>query len=167
MSDSQNNSDREKLLDWIHFTFCERGLTLGLAESCTGGLVSSWITQRSGSSQYFMGAVVCYSGKVKGKILKVPWTLMQTLGEVSSPVAKFMARGSRDVLQCDWSIAITGIAGPTGGSSDKPVGTVCFAVNGPGFEYAEQKHIEGSERGIIQQRSAEHALKLLKMALES
>ncbi len=157
----------ENLLTDIHNWFCERGQTLGFAESCTGGLLSSLVTEQSGVSSYFMGTVVSYSGKVKERVLGVPKPLMLALGQVSTPVAILMAQGSREVLQCDWSVSITGVAGPSGGSEQKPVGTVCFAVCGPGFEYSEQTFIEGSERGIIQQRSAEHALKLLKRALHS
>ena len=162
-----NEVQRESLVEEIHNYFMERGQTLGFAESCTGGLLSSLITERPGVSKYFLGTVVSYSGKVKEELLDVPFHLMQTLGEVSIPVARAMAHGSREVLQCDWSIAITGIAGPTGGTEEKPVGTVCFAVCGPGFEYVEQVLIEGSERRIIQQRTAEHALKLLKTAIHS
>ncbi|MCB9026933.1 MAG: CinA family protein [Bdellovibrionaceae bacterium] len=152
---------------FIHNWFIANRKTLGFAESCTGGLLSSLLTQQAGASKYFMGAVVSYSGKIKESLLKVPAPIMKNFGEVSLPVAKLMAQGARQALQCDWSIAITGIAGPGGGSVEKPVGTLCFAVCGPDFEYVEQQLIEGSERRIIQQRSAEQALKLLKMALQS
>jgi nicotinamide-nucleotide amidase len=152
---------------WIHQEFIRKKLLLGFAESCTGGQLSALITQYPGASQYFMGSVISYSGKIKNKLLGVPDDVMASFGEVSVPVAKIMAQGSREALMCDWTVSVTGIAGPTGGTPSKPVGTVCFAVCGPDFEYAEQKHIEGSERRIIQQRSAEHALTLLKMALES
>lgn len=157
----------QELVDFIHHWFLSRGKTLGFAESCTGGLLSAWITEKPGASQYFMGTVVSYSGKIKESLLNVPLPLMKSLGEVSTPVAKAMARGTREAIQCDWSIAITGIAGPGGGTVAKPVGTVCFAVVGPGYEYVEQRFIEGSERRIIQQHSAEQALKLLKRAIES
>lgn len=142
----------------------ERGLTIGLAESCTGGLMSSMICERPGASKYFMGAVVCYARAVKESVLKVPARLMQVHGEVSIPVAKAMATGAREVLDCDWSVSITGIAGPSGGSAEKPVGTVCFAIAGPGFVGFETKHFPGS-RTDVQQQAAEHAFELLLKAM--
>lgn len=140
-------------------------MTLGFAESCTGGLLSSLMTSQAGISKYFKGTVVSYSGEIKHSLLGVPKHLMKTLGEVSQPVAKHMAKGARRSLNCDWSVAITGIAGPSGGTPEKPVGTVCFAVSGPGYEYVERCLIEGSDRVAIQQGSALKALELLKNAL--
>ncbi|MCB0357077.1 MAG: CinA family protein [Bdellovibrionales bacterium] len=155
----------EKLISQIEQWFLATDQRLGFAESCTGGLLSALITEHSGVSKYYMGTVVSYSGRVKEKLLNVPRSQLQCFGEVSVPVARSMARGSRQALQCDWSIAITGIAGPTGGSVEKPVGTVCFAVVGPGYEHVEQRHIEGSTRQEIQHNTAFYALQLLNAAL--
>jgi PncC family amidohydrolase len=139
-----------------------RGLSIGTAESCTGGLLSSWICAFPGASKFFNGAVVSYSGKVKSSILRVPLNWMQTHGEVSLPVAKAMAEGARVALGCTWSVAITGIAGPSGGSVTKPVGTVCFSVVGPGVESSCQKQFGADlAREEIQRLAALFALDFL------
>lgn len=138
----------------------DRGLTIGLAESCTGGLMSSLICERPGASKYFMGAVVCYARIVKENVLKVPRPLMQAHGEVSIPVAKAMASGAREVLACDWALSITGIAGPSGGTPQKPVGTVCFGVAGPSLIHFETQLFTGDRREI-QRQAADHAFELL------
>ena len=143
-----------------------RGWTLGLAESCTGGLLSSWIAQVSGISSVFRGAIVCYARQVKIDVLKVPETSILSSGEVSAPVARFMARGANKALGSNWSVAITGIAGPTGGTPEKPVGTVCFAVCGPGFEEAWRHQFPAHlERHEIQRHAALFALDLLLSAM--
>lgn len=149
----------------IHDLFCARNLTLACAESCTGGLLSSLLTARSGSSQFFLGSVVSYHWRVKNKFLHVPTSLMQVMGEVSTPVALEMARGVRKEIESDWGIAITGVAGPTGGTPEKPVGYVCFAIVGPGYEHSDVQEFGGRERKEIQQKSVEHALNLLRAAL--
>lgn len=109
----------------------ERGLRFGIAESCTGGLVSALLTEQSGASDVFAGAVVAYSNEVKREVLGVPAALIDEHGAVSAPVALAMAESARRVIGCDLGLAITGIAGPTGASSEKPLGTVHFAVFGP------------------------------------
>jgi PncC family amidohydrolase len=139
-----------------------KGVSVGTAESCTGGLLSSWICSYPGASKFFNGGVVSYSRKVKSTILRVPLTLMQTHGEVSLPVAKAMASGAREALGCSWSVAITGVAGPSGGSKEKPVGTVCFSVVGPGFESSCQKNFPAdADRQEIQRQAALFALDFL------
>lgn len=143
-----------------------RGWTVGFAESCTGGLLASSVTAFSGVSAFFQGAVVSYSGDVKAKILRVPKRLMQVHGEVSQPVATAMAHGAREALDCDWSVSITGIAGPGGGSVEKPVGFVCFAVVGPGFESAAQQRFDDhGGRQDIQRQAALFAFDLLLNAM--
>jgi len=116
-----------------------RRWTIGTAESCTGGLLAAMITSEAGVSSFFKGSVVSYDAHVKADILRVPHSLMDVLGEVSVPVAKAMAQGARAALKCDWAVSVTGIAGPTGGTPDKPVGTVCFSVAGPAFELSVEK----------------------------
>jgi len=140
---------------------------LALAESCTGGLLASWITDRPGASQYFEGSVVSYSAAVKNELLDVPWSALQAYGEVSLPVARSMARGARDHFNTHWVVSITGIAGPDGGSPDKPVGTVCFAISGPGIEEVRQKYFEEGSRQKIRQASALYALDFLNECLQS
>lgn len=113
-----------------------RGRTIALAESCTGGLLASWICAYPGASRFFQGAVVSYSRVAKENVLGVPAPLLRAHGEVSLPVARAMAVGARRACAADWAVAVTGIAGPGGGSPAKPVGYVCFGGAGPGFEEA-------------------------------
>jgi len=108
-----------------------RGWTIGVAESCTGGLVSHILTNISGSSTYFKGAVVAYANEIKRDVLGVPQALLDEWGAVSEPVAMTMARQVRQVLTTDAGLAVTGIAGPTGGTPQKPVGTVFIAASTP------------------------------------
>ena len=105
---------------------------MGTAESCTGGLVSCLLTSIPGSSQWFKGGIVAYSNEIKESILKVDPCLLQKYGAVSEESAQAMAKGARVALDVYCALAVTGIAGPEGGSAEKPVGTVCFAwdVNG-------------------------------------
>jgi len=103
-------------------------LTLAIAESCTGGMLSSWLTEQSGVSNVFKGGVVCYANDVKQRILGVPKQTLQKHGAVSAETATALARGVRKALKADVAIAITGIAGPTGAVSGKPVGTVFIAT---------------------------------------
>ena len=111
-----------------------RGETLVTAESCTGGLVAARLTRVAGSSAYFLGGAVTYSNALKRGLLGVPAKLLEAHGAVSEPVARAMASGARSALGADWAVAITGIAGPSGGTEDKPVGTVHFAWAGPDGE---------------------------------
>lgn len=144
----------------------QRDWTLGFAESCTGGLLSSRVTEVPGVSAVFLGSVISYAGAVKSSSLEVPSSALKAYGEVSEPVARYMARGARKRLKCDWSVSITGIAGPGGGSPEKPVGTVFFAVSGPGFETAVRQQFSGPKRKDIQQQSADFALDLLLNAMK-
>lgn len=156
----------DQKLKTIQQIFVQRGWTLGLAESCTGGLLSSWLTKASGASSYFQGSVISYARQVKIDVLGVNAATIKALGEVSEPVARGMARGATKALNCDWAVAITGIAGPSGGSKEKPVGTVCFAVVGPGFEKT-LTHLFPSalDRHEIQRQAALFAFDLLISAL--
>lgn len=144
----------------------QRDWTIGFAESCTGGLLSAYMTMVPGVSAVFMGSVVSYAGPVKEGLLGVPKSALQSYGEVSEPVARYMARGARKHLNCDWSVSITGIAGPGGGLPQKPVGTVFFAVSGPGFETAVRQQFSGPKRQDIQQQSVEFSLDLLISAMK-
>jgi nicotinamide-nucleotide amidase len=109
-----------------------RGETLATAESCTGGWLGQRITAVPGSSAWFQGGVVSYADRVKEELLGVPAELLAAHGAVSEPVARAMACGVRRRLGATWGLAVTGIAGPAGGSADKPVGTVHLALAGPG-----------------------------------
>lgn len=139
-----------------------QGQTVAFAESCTGGLISSWVTSRSGVSSVFRGAVVSYAGDIKRDLLGVPEEDLKLHGEVSSPVAEQMAKGARKSLGSDWVVSVTGIAGPTGGSKEKPVGTVCFGLIGPEVNKVVCKNFDSSLSRIeIQNKSAEFALQFL------
>lgn len=157
--------DVNKLVTRVAHALRVRGETVGFAESCTGGLLSSMMAAMPGISDVFMGATVSYSNQVKENVLAVPHSQIRSFGAVSIPVARSMAAGGRSLLGVDWCVSITGIAGPGGGSPSKPVGTVCFGVRGPAVEKTVQEHFTGS-RHVIQKASAEHALRLLLDELE-
>ena len=106
----------------------ERGWTLGTAESCTGGRIASRITSVAGSSDYFVGGIVSYSNAVKHNLLGVLLSDLEHEGAVSQPVVEEMAIGARRVLGCHCTVATSGIAGPGGGTAEKPVGTVWIAA---------------------------------------
>ncbi len=146
---------------------CERRRwSVGLAESCTAGLLSSWIGSQPGVSHFFSGSVVSYSAEVKTDVLHVPMHLIQAHGEVSLPVAKAMAQGARDVLSSSWAVSLTGVAGPSGGSVDKPVGTVCFGLAGPGLETCVRKQFQPTlSRQDIQRQAALFAFDFLLSAM--
>ena len=143
----------------------ERGLTLALAESCTGGLVTGRLTDVPGSSAYVLGGVIAYANDVKRDVLKVSADLLDAHGAVSEPVAAAMAAGIRRVLAADVGVAITGIAGPEGGTDEKPVGTVCFSVSGPGERLTTETRVVPGDRQLIRQWSVMVALDLVRRAL--
>lgn len=137
-----------------------RGLTLALAESCTGGLVSALISDRPGSSAYLAGAVVSYSNEVKERLLGVPHEVLVHHGAVSAEVAVAMARGVRELLGTDLGASITGIAGPEGGTDQKPVGLTFIAVaTARGVEVREHR-FEGDRWGN-RRNAADETLTLL------
>ena len=105
-----------------------RGLTLAAAESCTGGLISDRITNISGSSEYFPGGVVAYAYEAKVNLLGVSWNTLNVYGAVSAETVLEMARGARKIFNVDIGVSVSGIAGPTGGLPEKPVGTTWFGL---------------------------------------
>ena len=136
----------------IHTLFIEQGWTLSAAESCTGGAASSRLTQLPGASQYFLGSVVCYNDDLKSCLLGVPKELLQEKGAVSDEVVRYLAKSILNITGSDFSLAVTGIAGPTGGSPEKPVGTVWGALCRKGEEPCSWKlHAKGDRRMIINQ----------------
>ncbi|MFO7761710.1 MAG: CinA family nicotinamide mononucleotide deamidase-related protein [Desulfobia sp.] len=142
----------------------KRGMTLGLAESCTGGLLSHYITMVPGSSVYFPGAVVAYSNKVKVNLLGVTSKTLDQYGAVSRETVREMASGIRRMAGADIGLAVSGIAGPSGGSAEKPVGTVCFALNAPDFKKDYLFQFSG-KRGMVQIKAAFTGLDLLRRYL--
>jgi nicotinamide-nucleotide amidase len=139
----------------------EKGRTLAVAESCTGGRIASSLTAFAGSSSFFWGGVVAYENQVKIDVLGVPPHAIETHGAVSEPVVLAMAEGARKRLKTDYALATSGVAGPSGGSTEKPVGTVWIALSGPNGTSAT-KHNFGAdrERNII--RAMRTALNLLR-----
>lgn len=131
--------------------------TISTAESCTSGLVGKTITNTSGSSAYYMGGVISYSNDIKHRVLGVPQELLDTYGAVSEQVARAMAEGVARVTGTDYAVSTTGIAGPGGGSEEKPVGLVWFGVTGPHGTVAHKANFIGS-REDIRQGAAELAL---------
>ena len=116
----------------------ERGMTLAVAESCTGGLLAERVTHIAGASDYFLGGVVAYANAAKQALLGVPAELLDQHGSVSEPVARAMAEGARERFGADLALATTGVSGPGGGSAEKPVGTVCIALARDGGTHAER-----------------------------
>ena len=118
-------------------------LTLGTAESCTGGLLASLITHHSGSSKYYLGGVSSYSNYAKQTILHVKDDTLKSFGAVSEETAKEMSEGVLKVFNADYGISITGIAGPSGGSVEKPVGTIFVGISGPNGTYGKRFQLDG------------------------
>ena len=144
----------------VHDILCQRQLTLATAESCTGGAIASRFTAMSGASAYFNGGVIAYANEVKCNILGVNNSDIEQQGAVSETVARQMAEGARKALQSDYAIATTGIAGPTGGSAEKPVGTVWMAVATPTHTITSLRNC-GTDRGQIINRAAAYAIEML------
>lgn len=142
------------------------GKTMVTAESCTGGSIAQFMTSNPGSSAYFKGGVVAYSNEVKSKMLQVPAEVIEKHGAVSQEVAELMAVGARKALDADYSVATTGIAGPDGGSEEKPVGTVWIAV-ASSVGVLSNKYVfkHNRERNII--RSTHTALNMLRIFIQN
>ena len=137
-------------------------LSLAVAESCTGGMLGGTLTTVPGSSDYFKGGIISYDGEIKEKLLGVPHTLLTRFGEVSEPVAKAMAEGVRKKCNSDIGLSITGIAGPAGGSKEKPVGLVYIGLADAGKTLV-QKHYFHNGRQAIRLRSVRRALNMLRL----
>ena len=142
-----------------------RGWRCATAESCTGGLIGHLLTEVPGSSQYYQGGVVAYDNSVKEGILGVSPETLKAHGAVSDPCAREMAAGARRLMHTDAAVATTGLAGPGGGSADKPVGLVYIAVVTPDGVTCERHVFEGDRSGI-KLATARRALELLLLALE-
>jgi nicotinamide-nucleotide amidase len=142
----------------------EAGATLATAESCTGGLIGELITSVPGSSDYYLGGLVAYADQAKGKLLAVPQELIRRHGAVSEPVASAMAQEARRRLGANWAVSVTGIAGPGGGSEDKPVGLIYAGLAGAAG-VAVHRHILPGLRPIVRLRAALTALNHLRLAL--
>jgi len=155
------NTLEEILHNYLH----ARGLTIAAAESCTGGLVSDRITNISGSSEYFPGGIVAYSYAAKVNLLGVSWDTLNAHGAVSEAVVLEMARGARSALGADIGVSVSGIAGPTGGLPDKPVGTTWLGLSTSTGEWARHFVWDG-DRTQNKHDSSEVALQFVVDYLE-
>ena len=143
-----------------------RGLTLAIAESCTGGLVGSMLTREPGASEFLLLDAVTYANSAKARVLGVDEDVLRAHGAVSSEVAALMAEGARRAATSDVALSLTGIAGPTGGSEDKPVGTVYIGVTGARGTEVKHRVFQG-ERSQIQTIAAYAGLQLLRSYVQS
>ena len=153
----------EKPENYFAQEIAKRGITLATAESCTGGNIAHLITQVPGASAYFLGGIISYANEVKKHVLGVSAEDLEKYGAVSEPVAVQMALGARQITGADWAVSTTGIAGPDGGTPQKPVGTVWIGIAGPGVAYAREFHFASTrERNI-----AKASFKALELLLEN
>lgn len=139
----------------------QNAITVGTAESCTGGNVAHHITRIAGSSAYFVGGIVSYANSVKHGVLGVPEDVLRDPGAVSEPCARAMAEGARRVLGTTLAVATTGIAGPGGGTAFKPVGLVYIAIAGEGLATRVEEHRFRGDRAAVIAASTTRALELL------
>ena len=145
-----------------HKFLLKNSLSVAVAESCTGGLVSKLLTDLPGSSRFFLMGIVAYNNSVKRKILKVPAAVLAKDGAVSAKTAVLMSRSVRRISGADLGIGITGIAGPGGGSKNKPVGTVFIAVCKKNKVICKEFHFSGG-RGAVRKKAATKALQLIHL----
>jgi PncC family amidohydrolase len=141
------------------------GLRLAVAESCTGGLIGHRITNVAGSSTYFIGGVTSYAYEAKVRLLGVQWETLEKFGAVSRETVLEMARGVRNALAADIGVSVSGIAGPGGGTPEKPVGATWIGLSAPGYENAWSYRFQG-DRSQIKEQAAEQALHRLAEYLD-
>jgi nicotinamide-nucleotide amidase len=155
-----------KLEESLHLWMKKHQKTLAFAESCTGGYMSSQITALAGASDYFLGSIICYSNHLKQKLLHVSPETLQKHGAVSGETVAEMWKGLLQTTRADYGIAVTGIAGPTGGTDEKPVGTVWYALGGKG-ENPEVGtfHLKGNRQAVIHRATRRLFAFLLKKVL--
>ena len=150
-----NSTEMVELQDILR----KSGQTITTAESCTGGLIASMITEIPGSSDIFKGAVITYSNEVKERELNVKKETMITHGAVSEQTVKEMLQGAIDRFDADYAVAVSGVAGPTGGTKNKPVGTVVVGAITKKTDEDIQRYLFSGNRKEIQVQAAKHALK--------
>lgn len=164
LGDAVFSRGNESLEQVVGLYLMMRGATLAVAESCTGGLLGQRITSVPGSSHYFLGGVVCYSDKLKTKLVGVPESMLKRKGAVSAEVAEALARGIRRRTGATLGVGITGVAGPEGGSPDKPVGTVFISL-AEAHRAKTIKHRFPGDRKRIRQFATQAALNLVRRKL--
>lgn len=167
LGDYYFGEDEETLESAVGRLLKERGATLALAESCTGGLLAKRLTDVAGSSAYFKEGLITYSNESKERLLKVPHEMLVEHGAVSEPVAEAMAEGARKVAETDYGLSVTGIAGPDGGTEEKPVGLVWIGISDSEETFAKKLNLSAWSRSreAIRERSANAAFDLLRQHL--
>ena len=156
----------QNLIQQAHLRLLKSKLTIATAESCTAGLLSSLLTRFSGSSKYFILGVTTYSNKTKESILGIPASVIRKNGAVSKKVALSMAQNVKKLAKTDFGISITGIAGPTGATLQKPVGTVFICVSSKNKNICKRFIFQGN-RNVIREQASLNALKLLNANIHS
>jgi PncC family amidohydrolase len=136
------------------------GVTISTAESCTGGLIAHWLTDVPGSSAYMLGGIVAYSNTAKQALLHVRERTLIDFGAVSEPTAQQMAVNARRIFQADYALSVTGIAGPDGGTAEKPVGLTYIGLAGPDDLLVVERHVWPGDREANKIASADAALRL-------
>lgn len=158
------SDDGRTLDDLVADGLRARGATLAVAESCTGGLLGGRLTARAGSSDYFLGGVISYANTAKEAVLAVPAGMLAQYGAVSEPVAAAMTEGVRRLLGADYALGITGVAGPEGGTPEKPVGLIFVGCAGPDGVTVKEHHLV-SDRDAVRRQAVTAALHLLRRTL--
>ncbi|MCM8789578.1 MAG: CinA family protein [Candidatus Omnitrophica bacterium] len=153
----------EPVINQIHKLLLKRKLTVSVAESCTGGILSNFLTYSPGSSKYFVSGIVAYSNEAKARLLSIPRRVIAKNGAVSKQVALLMAKNVRKIAQTDFGIGVTGIAGPSGATPEKPVGMVFIAVATKTKTTCKKFNFRGS-RATVRKTAA---LKVLELLAES
>jgi nicotinamide-nucleotide amidase len=168
LGDYYFGEDDETLESAVGRLLKERGESLALAESCTGGLLAKRLTDIAGSSAYFKEGLITYSNGSKERWLGVPHEMLLEHGAVSEPVARKMAEGVRKISGADYGLSVTGIAGPDGGTEEKPVGLVFVGLSDEKGTFAEKLDLSAwaRSREAIRERSANRAFDLLRLRLE-
>lgn len=166
VSDAVYGEDRADLAEVVLDLCRASGLSLGVAESCTGGMLGARLTAIPGSSDVVRGGIIAYDDAVKHTLLAVPEAMLREHGAVSEPVARAMAAGAKAAIGVDVALAITGIAGPGGGTEAKPVGTVWIALDFRG-EAQSRRFVMVGDRAEVRHRSAQAALEMLRRRLSS
>jgi nicotinamide-nucleotide amidase len=156
----------DRMEDAVASLLAGRRATVAVAESCTGGLIAAKLVNVPGISDFLLEGVVAYSNESKVRTLGVPADLIQSHGAVSEPVVRAMAEGIRRQSGADYALAVTGIAGPGGGTPDKPVGTVWFALADAAGTQAVREVVTG-DRALVRERAANCALNMLRLRLQN
>ena len=157
--------DQETLEEVLGKLLQNKKKTISVAESCTGGLIGAKFTNVSGSSNYFINGVITYSNEAKIELLKIPKEIIEKYGAVSEQVAILMAEGVKKISNTDYGLSATGIAGPTGGTEEKPVGLVYIGLAHENDSFAK-KFVFGGDRQAVRERTAQAALNLVRLFIE-